>query len=417
MPCCRRIPPRRVSASPARSDPISSCWTSGFPAWMGGCCAGIEGGCADERHSHCRDDGAGHDRRRGPGPPGGVRRLRHQADRHAHPAADRRPPFAAEPVVSEPALRRREAVTGRVLVVDDQDPNRLLLRDLLEAQGHEVIEAVDGSEALQQVATTAPDVVLLDIGMPGMDGFEVCRRIKAEPSTASIPVLLVTALSQRDQRLLGIGAGANDYITKPIDKSDLTLRVRNAVRMHQLYVEVEQQYQRLERLELLRDSLVHMIVHDLRSPLAGIRAYLDLLKLDGAGKLDREMTESIDEARKVAVEMTEMVSDLLDVSRLEAGKMPLELALTDVGTVATDAVTSIGAAARRVSLQLEQGPERLRAMVDPSVIRRVIANLVGNAIKFTPASGRIRVSVRADDRAVRVAVSDTGPGIPSEFHE
>ena len=319
--------------------------------------------------------------------------------------------------MSEPALRRREAVTGRVLVVDDQDPNRLLLRDLLEAQGHEVIEAVDGSEALQQVATTAPDVVLLDIGMPGMDGFEVCRRIKSEPSTASIPVLLVTALSQRDHRLLGIGAGANDYITKPIDKSDLTLRVRNAVRMHQLYVEVEQQYRRLERLELLRDSLVHMIVHDLRSPLAGIRAYLDLLKLDGAGRLDREMTQSIDEARKVAVEMTDMVSDLLDVSRLEAGKMPLELVLTDLGIVATDAVTGIGAAARRVSLQLQQAPERLRAMIDASVIRRVIANLVGNAIKFTPASGRIRVSVQGVEGSVRVSVADTGGGIPREFHD
>ena len=319
--------------------------------------------------------------------------------------------------MTEPAIRRREAVTGRVLVVDDQDPNRLLLRDLLEAQGHEVIEAVDGSEALQQVATTAPDVVLLDIGMPGMDGFEVCRRIKSEPSTASIPVLLVTALSQRDHRLLGIGAGANDYITKPIDKSDLTLRVRNAVRMHQLYVEVEQQYQRLERLELLRDSLVHMIVHDLRSPLAGIRAYLDLLKLDGAGRLDREMTQSIDEARKVAVEMTDMVSDLLDVSRLEAGKMPLELVLTDLGIVATDAVTGIGAAARRVSLQLQQAPERLRAMIDASVIRRVIANLVGNAIKFTPASGRIRVSVQGVEGSVRVSVADTGGGIPREFHD
>ena len=319
--------------------------------------------------------------------------------------------------MTEPALRRREAVTGRVLVVDDQDPNRLLLRDLLEAQGHEVIEAIDGSEALQQVATTAPDVVLLDIGMPGMDGFEVCRRIKSEPTTASIPVLLVTALSQRDQRLLGIGAGANDYITKPIDKSDLTLRVRNAVRMHQLYVEVEHQYQRLERLERLRDSLVHMIVHDLRSPLAGIRAYLDLLKLDGAGRLDQEMTQSIDDARKVAVEMTEMVSDLLDVSRLEAGKMPLEPALTDVGVIATDAVTGIGAAARRVSLQIDQPSERLRAMVDPSVIRRVVANLVGNAIKYTPSTGRVRVSVQGGEGKVRVSVNDSGPGIPPEFHE
>ena len=214
--------------------------------------------------------------------------------------------------MSEPAAGPREAVTGRVLVVDDQEPNRLLLKDLLEAQGYLVTEASDGAEALQRVVDNAPDVVLLDVGMPGMDGFEVCRRLKAEPHTASIPVLLVTALSQRDQRLLGMGAGANDYITKPIDKTDLTLRVRNAIRMRQLYVEIEAQYARLEKLERLRDSLVHMIVHDLRSPLAGIRAYLDLLKMDGEGKLDAEMTQSIEEARKVAVEMTEMVSDLLD---------------------------------------------------------------------------------------------------------
>lgn len=319
--------------------------------------------------------------------------------------------------MSEPLARRRAAVMGRVLVVDDQDANRLLLRDLLEAQGHEVIEAIDGAEALQRVATAAPDAILLDIGMPGMDGFEVCRRIKAEPATASIPVLLVTALSQREQRLLGIGAGANDYITKPIDKSDLTLRVRNAVRMHQLYVEVEQQYRRLERLELLRDSLVHMIVHDLRSPLAGIRAYLDLLKLDGAGRLDSEMTQSIDEARKVAIDMTEMVSDLLDVSRLEAGKMPLELAVANLGAMAKDAVSGIGAAARRVTLQLEHPHERLRVMCDPSVIRRVIANLVGNAIKFTPSSGRIRLIVQGGEAEVRVAVTDTGPGIQPEYHE
>ena len=323
--------------------------------------------------------------------------------------------------MSDPAGRRREAShpTGRVLIVDDQEPNRLLLKDLLEAQGHEVIEAADGAEALQQVTARMPDVVLLDVGMPGMDGFEVCRRLKADPSTASIPVLLVTALSQRDQRLLGIGAGANDYITKPVDKSDLSLRVRNAVRMRQLYVEVEAQYRRLEKLELLRDSLVHMIVHDLRSPLTGIRAYLDLLKLDGMDKLDPEMTESIDEARKVAVEMTDMVSDLLDVSRLEAGQMPLELSPVDLGALAAQAVGAFGGggAAQRVTLRVEAPVERLRVACDAGVIRRVIVNLVGNAVKFTPASGRIELTVQGDGAEARVSVSDTGPGIPAEYHE
>jgi signal transduction histidine kinase len=302
------------------------------------------------------------------------------------------------------------------LIVDDQDANRLLLRDLLESQGHEVTEAADGEEALQRVSEIAPDVVLLDIGMPGMDGFEVCRRIKADPATASIPVLLVTALSQRDQRLLGIGAGANDYITKPVDRSDLSLRVRNAIRMRQLYLEVEEQYRRLEKLELLRDSLVHMIVHDLRSPLAGIRAYLDLLKLDGAGKLDMELTESIDAARKVAIDMTDMVSDLLDVSRLEVGKMPLELAPVDVGALVVEAIGAAGAAAR-VRIRVEPPADKLRVVCDAGVIRRVIANLVGNAVKFTPVSGQISVLVRGDGAEVRVEVADTGPGIPREYHE
>jgi signal transduction histidine kinase len=319
--------------------------------------------------------------------------------------------------VSEPAVRRRELITGRVLIVDDQEANRLLLRDLLESQGHEVAEAVDGVEALERVADAAPDVVLLDVGMPGIDGFEVCRRLKADPATATIPVLLVTAHNQRDQRLLGIGAGANDYITKPIDKSDLSLRVRNAIRMHQLYSEIEEQYRRLERLELLRDSLVHMIVHDLRSPLAGIRAYLDLMQMDGEGKLEPEMTQSIDEARKVAVDMTEMVSDLLDVSRLESGKMPLEESQVDLGALATEVAAAIGRATHRVTVRVEASAEQARIIGDPSVIRRVINNLVGNAVKFSPTSSQIVLLVQGNGTEAKVSVSDRGPGIAPAYHE
>jgi two-component system, sensor histidine kinase and response regulator len=319
-------------------------------------------------------------------------------------------------VSGEPLRWRREAVKGRILVVDDQDANRLLMRDLLESQGHEVLEATDGTEALRRVGEAMPDVVLLDIGMPGMDGFEVCRRLKADPVTASIPVLLVTAMTQRDQRLLGIGAGANDYITKPVDRSDLSLRVGNAIRMRHLYLEVEAQYRQLEKLELLRDSLVHMIVHDLRSPLAGIRAYLDLVKMDGAGKLDLELTQSIDAARKVAVEMTDMVSDLLDVSRLEVGKMPLELAPADMGGLVVEAVAAAGASPR-VRIRVEPPADKLRVVCDAGVIRRVLTNLISNAVKFTPSSGQVAVSARGNGSEVKVEVVDTGPGIPPEYHQ
>src|SRR5205823_5958408 len=130
----------------------------------------------------------------------------------------------AAPAASRPA-GTHEVGDGRVLVVDDEEPNRLLLRDWLEAQGHEVTEAVDGEQTLELVASTPPDVILLDVMLPKVDGFEVCRRLKADARTAPIPILLITALTDRRDRLAGIQAGANDFLTKPIDTQDVALRV------------------------------------------------------------------------------------------------------------------------------------------------------------------------------------------------
>ncbi|MEO7987191.1 MAG: HD domain-containing phosphohydrolase [Gemmatimonadales bacterium] len=124
-------------------------------------------------------------------------------------------------------------------MVDDEAPNRLLLRDLLEARGHEVTEAANGLAALESARAVPPDVVLLDVMMPGLDGLEVCRRLKADAATAPIPVLLVTALDARADRLAGMRAGANDFLTKPVDLADLALRVRNAVITRRLFGQVE----------------------------------------------------------------------------------------------------------------------------------------------------------------------------------
>jgi class 3 adenylate cyclase len=139
---------------------------------------------------------------------------------------------------------------GQVLVVDDEEPNRTLLRDSLEPHGYEIEEAADGEEALRKVAAWPPEVVLLDVMMPGMDGFEVCERLKKEPVTASIPVLMVTALSSRQERLMGIAVGANDFLNKPVDLQDLSLRVRNAVYTKRLYDQLRAEQQKSERLLL-----------------------------------------------------------------------------------------------------------------------------------------------------------------------
>ena len=139
---------------------------------------------------------------------------------------------------------------GHVLVVDDEEPNRLLLRDPLEALGYSITEAVNGPDALRSMTKTMPDLVLLDVMMPGMDGFQVCRRLKKDPRTAHIPVLMVTALSERKERLMGIEAGANDFLNKPVDIQDLTLRVANGVYAKNLFDQLQVERDKSDRLLL-----------------------------------------------------------------------------------------------------------------------------------------------------------------------
>jgi class 3 adenylate cyclase len=139
---------------------------------------------------------------------------------------------------------------GFVLVVDDEEQNRTLLRDPLEARGYEIEEAENGVQALQKIAARPPDVILLDLMMPKMDGFEVCRRLRKDAKTAHIPILMITALSERKERLMGIESGANDFLNKPVDIQDVTLRVRNAVHSKHLHDQLQAEQEKSERLLL-----------------------------------------------------------------------------------------------------------------------------------------------------------------------
>ncbi|MBA7623183.1 MAG: response regulator [Calditrichaeota bacterium] len=166
-----------------------------------------------------------------------------------------------------------EGQTGHVLVVDDEEKNRELLRDLLEEQGHRVTEAENGEQALQKVKENPLDVILLDVMMPGLDGFEVCRRLKGDPETAPIPVLLVTALTERSDRLTGIEAGANDFISKPVDTQDVIFRVRNAIYTMHLFHEVQENYERVQKLEMEERELLEKTLH------GAVKTLTDILSL------------------------------------------------------------------------------------------------------------------------------------------
>jgi signal transduction histidine kinase len=312
-----------------------------------------------------------------------------------------------------------------ILIVDDLVANtEVLLAALADTYDVSVIQ--DGPTALAALATVKPDLILLDIVMPGLDGYEVCTRLQANPDTRDIPVIFLTAMAEDNDEEKGLNLGAVDYITKPFNPALVKARVRNHLALRHARIEVVRQrdqvevaLQKLRKLEQQRDDLVHMIVHDLRSPLTGLTCYLDLLYQDLLSPEKANATDLNDlcAAQKTTRELCDMVSALLDVSRLETGQMPLYCAASDVGQLTHLALERLGALThgRRVSVHLPDAP--VWAQCDPTITGRILQNLLGNALKFTPPDGCIQITIVSEESGVCLSITDTGPGIPAEYHE
>jgi signal transduction histidine kinase len=301
----------------------------------------------------------------------------------------------------------------RVLVVDDEDANRMVLRVILERQGHEVHEECNGRDGVEAARRLRPDVILMDVMMPLMTGIEATRAIREDPGLAHIPLLLVTSLTDREYRLEGIGAGASDFLNKPIDAQDVTLRVRNAARMKALHDELRATVDELVRLQDLRDRLVHMLVHDLKAPLGAICGYLDNLEAFLGDRLAADERLCLDAARQGALNLGDMIHAMLDVNRLECGQLPLRRETVELGDVTRGALRDVGTFAHRAPVTVN-ARAAVEVSCDRDGIRRVLVNLLHNALKFTPGSGRISVTIEPHEGGARVCVKDTGPGIADE---
>jgi two-component system sensor histidine kinase/response regulator len=303
---------------------------------------------------------------------------------------------------------------GLVLVVDDDAVARELLRDLLEVEGHRVLEEGTSGDALRTAGAEAPDVVLLDVMMPEMDGFEVCRRLKSDPRTAPIPVLMVTALSARDDRLQGIAAGASDFLPKPIDRRDVCLRVSNAIRLKRLHDRARAELARVRELEALRDDLVHWIVHDIRSPLQGAMLGLQLLEQQLGPTMKPRHGEILGQTIGVLRAVTEIANSMLDVSRLEAGRLPVRLARCDLDGIVRNVLEELRPLLSHLRVEVQSHRAPLEVNADAVLLKRVLVNLISNAAKFTPADGRVTIALAPRGGGTRGEVIDTGPGIAPE---
>jgi signal transduction histidine kinase len=304
-----------------------------------------------------------------------------------------------------------------ILVVDDTPANLQVLVGMLKERGHRVRPVLDGRLALRAAKAEVPDLVLLDINMPDMDGFEVCEQLKADPKTADTPVIFISGNTETVDKVKAFSVGGVDYVTKPFQMAEVEARVATHLELRRKRRELQESYESLRRLETLRDSLVHMVVHDLRSPLAAISASLEVIKWDAEEQHRVELASDVEMALHATRTIIRLVNSVLDVSKMEGAEMRLQFALCDVAAVARESVDELESLVGSRRLVRDWPDEPVMALVDRDVVARILQNLLGNALKFTPATGVITVSVEANDDMVRVAVSDTGPGIPREYRE
>lgn len=308
--------------------------------------------------------------------------------------------------------------TGTILVVDDNPANVRLLADILLTQGHRVFETVSGELGLEVALVDPPDLILLDVNMPDMDGYEVCARLKAHDRTRHIPVMFISALNQTENVVRGFEVGGIDYITKPFRYSEILARVASQLTLVRQRREIEAMHeldrQHYESLGAMKTQFISMATHDLRNPLNVIRGYVALLR-----HLPTEQTSLLDECvegiEHSVEKMQALVSEMLDLAKMErrAGLVMTPVSLNSFLAETVDAFQMI-AAEKGVQLAFRQPTEDAVIQIDKTRMTRAMDNLISNAIKYTPAGGRVEVVAQVGSSYVLIHVIDTGIGVSQE---
>jgi signal transduction histidine kinase len=314
-----------------------------------------------------------------------------------------------------------------ILVADDVAANVELLFDQLHVLGFRAIAASDGPSTLAACFEHRPDLCILDVSMPAGDlgvddrstGFEVCRRIKRDPRTKGIPVIFVTALNDTTDRVKAIEAGGDDFLTKPHNRLVLGARVRSLLKLKATTDSLEDTLRKLREVEKMRDDLMKMIVHDLKTPLTSVLATLEMLIDGDFGGLNDQQRKMLTDAEGKAEDLLALIGDLLEVSRIEEATMVLDLQPIAPAALLNEIVHewSIRFQQEHAMASIDVADDSPVFEADKPLLKRVIGNLVQNALTHSATAIRLQLSARRDNDGILFTIADNGPGIPPEYHE
>jgi len=327
------------------------------------------------------------------------------------------------PPTARTAMEQKNTVRlkGRkVLIIDDDRINIRILASILQNEGYLITEADTGEKALELYEGLKPDLVLMDVMLPGIDGFAVCRELRARFGDNAAPVIFITAKTESDDIVEGLAAGGVDYIPKPFRRKESLARIRIHLQNKILNEQQKALVDQLKTANQAKNKLLGMAAHDLRNPLASIRGLAEFLRDGTVGQLTPDQLDLANTIFETSQSMLTLLNELLDVATIEAGELKIHKEPHNLADLVEKCVylNNINAVRKNTKIVYSPPMEAPIVRMDQSKIKQVMDNLLSNAVKYSPPGSTVNVRISGFHPAFNVAVQDQGPGIPeNERHQ
>ena len=316
--------------------------------------------------------------------------------------------------MDEPSCASSNLTGCKILIADDDRLNIRILAGILKREGYVIADADNGERGIEVYAQFQPNLVLLDVMMPGIDGFETCRQLKKQYGDRCAPIIFITAKNDSEDVVAGLAAGGVDYLQKPFNAREVLARIRSHLQNQLLVAEQQRLVEQLSRANAAKNRFLGMAAHDLRNPLASIRGLAEFLRDGVVGPLNTEQLDLVQTIHAASHSMLDMVNELLDVATIESGELKLTLGEHDLSELIAKSValTNIEAAKKKTRIQLHSDVAHLKVRIDPAKMKQVVDNLLSNAVKYSPPGSTVTVLIRQENGQAGFSVRDEGPGIP-----